>query len=77
MPEILVYMFEGRTLEQKRALVRSLTDATVGSLGVSPDSVTVQLVENPKSMRARGGVLYSDQPGAASAPPTAPTPTRT
>lgn len=68
MPEIFVYLFEGRTLDQKRALVRSLTDGTSASLGVPAQSVTVQLIENPKSMRSRGGVLFSDIPAAGSAP---------
>jgi 4-oxalocrotonate tautomerase len=62
MPEIFVYMFEGRTLDQKRSLVKELTDGTARSLGVTPQSVTVQLIENPKSLRSRGGVLFSDVP---------------
>jgi len=68
MPEIFVYLFEGRTLDQKRALVRSLTEGTSASLGVPAQSVTVQLIENPKSMRSRGGVLLSDIPAAGSDP---------
>ncbi|RZJ11195.1 MAG: 4-oxalocrotonate tautomerase, partial [Haliea sp.] len=43
MPEIFVYMFEGRTLDQKRSLVRELTEGAVKSLGVTAQSVTVQL----------------------------------
>lgn len=60
MPEIVVYMFEGRTLEQKRTLVRSLTDAVTGSLAVPPEAVTVQLIEGPRHNRARAGRLISD-----------------
>lgn len=70
MPEIFVYLFEGRTLDQKRALVQSLTDGTARSLGVAPDAVTVQLIENPTSMRARGGLLYCDRPAASPTPST-------
>ena len=33
MPIMQVYMFEGRTLEQKRTLVANLTDAVVKSSG--------------------------------------------
>ena len=66
MPEIFVYLFEGRSLDQKRALVQSLTDSTAQSLGVAPDAVTVQLIENPTSLRARGGLLYCDRLAAAS-----------
>lgn len=60
MPEIVVYMFEGRTLEQKRTLVRNLTDAVTGSLSVPQEAVTVQLIEGPRHHRARGGRLISD-----------------
>lgn len=62
MPEIFVYMFEGRTVQQKRDLVKDLTDGVVSCLGVTPQSVTVQLIENSKSMRSRAGVLFSDLP---------------
>jgi 4-oxalocrotonate tautomerase len=62
MPEIFVYMFEGRSLDQKRSLVLELTNGAVKSLGVSAQSVTVQLIESPKAMRSRGGVLFSDVP---------------
>ena len=34
MPTLRVEMFAGRTVEQKRALARELTDATVRALGV-------------------------------------------
>ncbi|MGA0571367.1 tautomerase family protein [Variovorax sp. VNK109] len=79
MPEIFVYMFEGRTLDQKRALVRALTDGASASLGVPEDTVTVQLIESAKSMRSRGGVLFSDRvPAPAALPSTSPsTPSET
>ena len=76
MPELFVYLFEGRTLDQKRSLVRELTEGTVRALGVPADTVTVQLVENPKSMRSRGGVLISDRDaaGQSAASTTSPLP---
>jgi 4-oxalocrotonate tautomerase len=72
MPEIFIYMFEGRSLEQKRELVRRVTQGVVESLSVPADSVTVQLVENPTSMRSRGGVLFSDRAAAPATPPAKP-----
>ena len=39
MPTIRVEMFEGRTVEQKRALAQALTEATVRTLGGSPEAV--------------------------------------
>jgi 4-oxalocrotonate tautomerase len=62
MPEIIVYAVEGRTIDQKRGLVRDITDAVVRNLAVSADKVVVQIVETPKTDKARGGVLFSDMP---------------
>ena len=33
MPEVVVYILEGRTLEQKRGLVKDITDAVVKNAG--------------------------------------------
>ena len=64
MPEVVVYMFEGRTLEQKRALVRGLTDAVTQALDVPAQAVTVQLIEGSRENRARAGRLISDMDAA-------------
>ncbi len=45
MPLIQVQMFAGRTAEQKRNLVRALTDAFVQTAGSAPDAVDVILVD--------------------------------
>jgi 4-oxalocrotonate tautomerase len=57
-------MFEGRSLEQKRALVAALTDACVRTLGSAPDSVSVLLFDVPKHDWARAGVLMSERDAA-------------
>ncbi|UPG71881.1 tautomerase family protein [Roseomonas gilardii subsp. gilardii] len=61
MPEIMVFAAEGRTLEQKRGLVKDLTEAMVKNFGVKPEVVTVQIVEAPKTDKAKGGVLFCDR----------------
>ena len=66
MPEIYIYAAEGRSIEQKRILVREITEAAVRNLGVAPEVVVVQFVEAPRHSKARGGVLFSD---VQSAPP--------
>ena len=43
MPSVKIEMFSGRTLEQKRKLVRAVTDAFVECLGSKPDSVTIKI----------------------------------
>jgi len=61
MPEIYVHAVEGRTLDQKRALVRDITEAVVKNFNVNAESVMVQIVESPKHNKAKGGVLFSER----------------
>ena len=60
MPIIQVNLFEGRTTEEKRKLVESMTDAVVKSLGVSPERVRITLNEMAKDNHAVGGILAID-----------------
>ncbi len=60
MPTIRVELFEGRTLEQKRAAARALTEAAARTLGSSPDSVDVIFHDVAKQNWATGGTLWSD-----------------
>jgi 4-oxalocrotonate tautomerase len=62
MPEIVVYMIEGRSMDEKRALVKDVTAAVVKNIGVPPEAVVVSLVEQPKTTKSKGGVLFSDMP---------------
>jgi 4-oxalocrotonate tautomerase len=62
MPEVYVHAVKGRTQEQKRALVKDITDAVVKNLGAPLEAVTVSLVETPKTAKGKGGVLFSDMP---------------
>jgi 4-oxalocrotonate tautomerase len=61
MPEIYVHAVEGRTLDQKRALVRDITAAVVKNFDVPAASVMVQIVESSKENKAKGGVLFSER----------------
>ena len=60
MPTIRVEMFEGRTPEQKREFVKAITEATVKTLGSSPEAVDVIITDIKKSDWATGGVLWSE-----------------
>jgi 4-oxalocrotonate tautomerase len=62
MPEVVIYILEGRSLEQKRGLVKDITEAVVKNAGTTPDQVTVSLVETAKTSKAKGGVLFSEMP---------------
>jgi 4-oxalocrotonate tautomerase len=61
MPEIIVYALEGRTPEQKRGLMKDITDAVVKNFAVPAEAVTVQIVESAKSSKAKGGIPFSER----------------
>ena len=61
MPEVTINLAAGRTPEQKRGLIKDLTQAVVTNLGVEPGSVIVSLLEVPKDHKAKGGVLFSER----------------
>ncbi len=61
MPTLHVEFFEGRTVEQKRALAKELTEACVRVLGGSADSVDVIFQDVKRENWATGGVLWSDK----------------
>jgi 4-oxalocrotonate tautomerase len=64
MPEVVFYALGGRSIEQKRALIKDFTDAVVKNYKVDPGAVTITIVESAKEDKAKGGVLFSDM-GAA------------
>ena len=45
MPSVTVKAVAGRTTEQKRGLVKDITEAVVKNFGVKPESVTVDIIE--------------------------------
>ncbi len=61
MPFVIVEMWEGRTLEQKRALVKAITDAMVQHAGAKPDHLHVVIRESSLDNWGRAGVLGSDE----------------
>ena len=48
MPIMVVHMMEGRSEEQKAALIKALTDAAVESIGAPIESVRAMIQELPK-----------------------------
>jgi 4-oxalocrotonate tautomerase len=61
VPEVIIELAQGRSLDQKRALVKDITDAIVRNCEVTPDAVTVIIHENPRTDKAKGGVLFSER----------------
>lgn len=61
MPTVRIDMFEGRTPEQKRHLVRLVTNAICEALNVAAASVRIQITETRRENFAVGGVIASEQ----------------
>lgn len=61
MPIIHVHMLEGRTLDLKRSLVESMTEAVTKSLNVKREAVRIILHDMAKNNYAIAGVLESEK----------------
>lgn len=60
MPEVYVHAVKGRTHDQKRALIKDITQAVVKNFSVPVEAVLVQIVESEPTDKAKGGVLFSE-----------------
>ena len=61
MPEVHMFMAEGRTDEQKAGMMRDITHAVVTNLGVSPEVVTVQIVEASLMHKMKNGQTFVER----------------
>ena len=61
MPLIVVKMLEGRSTEQKRRLVREITDVVVKFTGAPEAQVDVIIEDYPRENWAKGGTLFCDK----------------
>jgi 4-oxalocrotonate tautomerase len=60
MPFVTIKMYEGRTPEQKRELVRRVTDAVVRTTGATPEGTHVVIEDVKLEHWAIAGVLGSE-----------------
>ena len=60
MPIAQILILEGRSEEQRRALLRSVTAAITESLSVKPESVRVIIQEVPPAHWGVGGVSIAE-----------------
>ena len=60
MPFAQIYMLEGRTEEQKRAVIEKVTRALVEAVDAPPQSVRVWIHDLPKSNWGIAGVSAKD-----------------
>ncbi|HTZ37300.1 MAG TPA: 4-oxalocrotonate tautomerase [Stellaceae bacterium] len=61
MPMVTVQMYEGRTLDQKRELVKGITDVVVRVTGNKPEGVHVVIEEVKRENWSIGGLLWPDR----------------
>ena len=61
MPLVSVKTKDGKTIEQKRALVKEITEAVVKNFKVEPESVVVDIIEYSGESLAKGGKLFADR----------------
>jgi 4-oxalocrotonate tautomerase len=62
MPVVEVSFFEGHSEEERRNLVRSVTEAVARVTGNDPEAVHVILREIKKDNWALGGKLWDERP---------------
>ncbi len=60
MPIVQIEMFEGRTLEQKRNMVKEVTSALVKTVDCPPEAVRIIIREMKKENYAVTGLLSCD-----------------
>ena len=61
MPEVHVFMAEGRTDEQKKNMMADITKALVDNLDVSADAVVVQIIESKLTEKMKGGKTFAER----------------
>jgi|ETN01SMinimDraft_4_1059930.scaffolds.fasta_scaffold434780_1 4-oxalocrotonate tautomerase len=61
MPIVTVAALEGRNVDQKRSLVKDVTEAVIKNYNVAPDSVTIIIQDLSKENLAQAGKLKLDQ----------------
>ena len=61
MPVVIVEMWEGRTIEQKKRLVEGITSVMTG-MGIPAEAVQIIIKDVPKHNWAIAGKLASENP---------------
>jgi len=61
MPFVTIQIFPGRTVEQKRNLVKAITDAMVEHVDAKPGNLNIIIQDVPPDSWALAGVLGIDR----------------
>jgi 4-oxalocrotonate tautomerase len=60
MPLVTIKLVEGRNKEQKRGLVKDVTEAIVRNINCPPGAVHIDIVEYSQENLGEGGALFCD-----------------
>ncbi len=61
MPYVTIVLKEGRSADQKREMVKAVTEAISKTTGAKPDAVHIVVHDEPAQNLAHGGVLLADR----------------
>jgi 4-oxalocrotonate tautomerase len=61
MPHVIVQMLEGRTTEQKKALIEGITKAVTESCNTTAEAVSVAIFETPRQNWGKAGIPMSER----------------
>ena len=61
MPYVTIILREGRSVEQKREMVKAVTEAIVRTVGAKAEAVHIVVHDAPAHNLAHGGHLLSDK----------------
>ncbi|WP_392565553.1 2-hydroxymuconate tautomerase [Utexia brackfieldae] len=61
MPNVVIDFLEGRTIEQKREMVKQVTAALVNTLNCRTEAVHITIHEIKTDQVANGGILRCDE----------------
>jgi 4-oxalocrotonate tautomerase len=62
MPLVTIKIIEGRSIEQKRGMVKDVTEAIARNIGCPPDAVHIDIVDLKMENISQGGQLFTDNP---------------
>lgn len=60
MPLVTIKIIEGRTTEQKRGMVKDVTEAIVKNIGCPASAVQIDIVDLKQENLSQGGKLFCD-----------------
>jgi 4-oxalocrotonate tautomerase len=61
MPFVSIVLKEGRSVDQKRELVKAVTDAIVRTVNAKPEAVHIVVHDEPAHNLSNAGQLLSDK----------------